>query len=204
MIRARILLADDHLAVLKATSALLKAKFEIVGNVADGATLVSEAVRLCPDVVVADITLPIVSGIEAAHLLRQSTPSSKIVFLTVHSEQQFVEACMAEGALGYVLKSHMKAHLIPAIQAALVGKIYICLCSQVMEGRGATLLPASSGRLIPASRTLLRVSATGGALRCNLGRRFFADFVSTRIDEAESQPSALFVGFAKDIFQLLI
>ncbi|WP_051979749.1 response regulator [Edaphobacter aggregans] len=126
MIRPRILLADDHPAVLKATSALLKAQFEIVGNVADGATLVSEAVRLCPDVVVADITLPIVSGIEAAHLLHESTPSSKIVFLTVHSEQQFVEACMAEGALGYVLKSHMKAHLIPAIQAALVGKSYIC------------------------------------------------------------------------------
>lgn len=104
----------------------MKAQFEIVGNVANGATLVSETVRLCPDVVVSDITLPIVSGIDAAHLLQRSTPSSKIVFLTVHSELQFVEACIAEGALGYVLKSHMKAHLILAIHAALVGKSYIC------------------------------------------------------------------------------
>jgi DNA-binding NarL/FixJ family response regulator len=123
--RPRILLADDHPAVLKATNALLKADFDIVGNATDGPTLVSEVLRLRPDVIVADITLPILSGIDAARRLRESIPSAKIVFLTVHSEQQFVEACMAEGALGYVLKSHMKAHLIPAIQAALVGQSYI-------------------------------------------------------------------------------
>jgi DNA-binding NarL/FixJ family response regulator len=126
LIRPRLLLADDHPAVLKATNALLNAQFDIVGNATDGPTLVSEAVRLDPDIIVADITLPILSGIEAAHLLQETVPSARIVFLTVHSEPQFVEACMAEGALGYVLKSHMKAHLIPAIQAALVGQSYIC------------------------------------------------------------------------------
>jgi DNA-binding NarL/FixJ family response regulator len=124
--RPRILLADDHPAVLKATNALLKAQFDIVGNATDGPTLVSEALRLCPDVIVADITLPVFSGIDAARKVRESVPSAKIVFLTVHAEQQFIEACMAEGALGYVLKSHMKAHLILAIQAALVGQTYIC------------------------------------------------------------------------------
>jgi DNA-binding NarL/FixJ family response regulator len=124
--RPRIFLADDHPAVLKATTALLKPQFEIVGNATDGATLVSEVLRLCPDVVVVDITMPILSGIDAAHQLREAAASAKIVFLTVHSEQQFMEACMAEGALGYVLKSHMKAHLIPAIQAALVGQSYVC------------------------------------------------------------------------------
>jgi DNA-binding NarL/FixJ family response regulator len=123
--RPRILVADDHSAVLRATNALLKAQFDIVGNATDGPTLVSEALRLCPDVIVADITLPVLSGIDAAHRIRESAPLAKIVFLTVHSEQQFVEACLAEGALGYVLKSHMKAHLIPAIQAALVGQTYI-------------------------------------------------------------------------------
>jgi len=75
---------------------------------------------------VADITMPILSGIDAAHQLRESSLSAKIVFLTVHSEEQFMKACIAEGALGYVLKSHMKAHLIPAIQAALLGQSYIC------------------------------------------------------------------------------
>jgi DNA-binding NarL/FixJ family response regulator len=124
--RPRIFLADDHQAVLEATNALLKAQFEIVGNAMDGPTLVTEALRLSPDVIVADITLPGMSGIDAAHRLRESAPSVKIVFLTVHSEQQFIEACAAEGGLGYVLKSHMKVHLIPAIRAALVGQTYIC------------------------------------------------------------------------------
>ena len=124
--RPRIFLADDHPAVLKATTALLKAQFEIVGSATDGATLVSEVLRLRPDVIVADITMPILSGIDAAHQLREYASSAKIVFLTLHTEQQFIEACMAEGALGYVLKFHMKIHLIPAIRAALVGQSYVC------------------------------------------------------------------------------
>jgi DNA-binding NarL/FixJ family response regulator len=126
LMRPRIFLADDHPAVLKATTALLTPQFDIVGNATDGATLVSEVLRLCPDVIVIDITMPVLSGIDAAHRLREAAPSAKIVFLTVHSEQQFIEACVGEGALGYVLKSHMKSHLIPAIQAALVGRSYIC------------------------------------------------------------------------------
>jgi DNA-binding NarL/FixJ family response regulator len=109
--RPRILLADDHPAVLKATNGLLKAQFDVVGTVVDGATLVSEALRLCPDVIVADITLPVLSGIDAARQLRDSASSAKIVFLTVHSEQQFVDACMAEGALGYVHKSYYEGSL---------------------------------------------------------------------------------------------
>jgi len=121
-----VLLADDHPALLAATTALLNRQFDVVGTTTDGASLVSEALRLFPDVIVADITMPVLSGIDAAHQLRESAFSAKIVFLTVHSEEQFVNACMAEGALGYVLKSHMKAHLIPAIQAALVGQTYVC------------------------------------------------------------------------------
>lgn len=124
--RPRIFLGDDHPVVLKATTALLESQFEIVGNAMDGATLVLEVARLCPDVIVVDIMMPVLSGIDAAHRLRELAPSVKIVFLTVHSEPQFVEACAAEGALGYVLKSHMKAHLIPAIRAALIGQAYIC------------------------------------------------------------------------------
>ena len=126
MNRPRVLVADNHPALLRATSAYLSTHFDVVGTAADGESLVSKALSFRPDVIVADITLPIVSGIEAAHRLLASAPSAKIVFLTIHSERQFVEACMAEGALGYVLKAHMRAHLIPAIQAALVGESYIC------------------------------------------------------------------------------
>jgi DNA-binding NarL/FixJ family response regulator len=126
LIRPRVLLADDYPALLEATAALLKSQFDVVGIARDGTTLVSEARRLLPDVIVTDITMPVVSGIDAAHQLRESASSAKIVFLTIHSEEEFMKACLAEGALGYVHKSHMRAHLIPAIQAALVGQTYIC------------------------------------------------------------------------------
>ena len=126
LIRPQIFLADDHPAVLKVTTALLQPQFDIVGNAVDGGTLVSEVLRLCPDVIVVDISMPILSGIDAARQLRESASSAKIVFLTLHTEQQFIDACVAEGALGYVLKSHMKIHLIPAIRAALVGQSYVC------------------------------------------------------------------------------
>jgi DNA-binding NarL/FixJ family response regulator len=70
--------------------------------------------------------MPVLNGIDAARWLRESSFPAKIVFLTIHPEEQFMKACMAEGALGYVLKSHMKVHLIPAIEAALLGQVYIC------------------------------------------------------------------------------
>ena len=126
MNRPRVLVADNRPGLLSATSALLGTEFDVVGTGADGESLVSKTLSLRPDVIVVDITLPVLSGIEAAHRLRVSAPSSKIVFLPIHSERQFVDACMAEGALGCVLKSHMRANLIPAIRAALVGQSHIC------------------------------------------------------------------------------
>jgi len=118
-------LADDHPALLEATRVLLRPHFEVVGTASDGAELVSEALRLNPDIIVVDITMPVLYGIDAAGKLRKSGCAAKLVFLTIHSEEEFVNACIAEGALGYVLKSRMKAHLIPAIQAALTGQSYI-------------------------------------------------------------------------------
>jgi CheY-like chemotaxis protein len=76
--RPRIFLADDHPAVLKATTALLEPQFDIVGNATDGATLVSEVLRLRPEVIVVDITMPVLSGIDAAHRLRESPRQSKL------------------------------------------------------------------------------------------------------------------------------
>ncbi len=123
--KPRILLADDHPPLLEAASTLLKPYFDLAGVVTNGAMLVSEALRLRPDVIVTDITMPVVTGIDAVIQLHKSWPSAKVVFLTVHSEDEFLKACMAEGASGYVLKSRMKMHLIPAIDAALEGRTYV-------------------------------------------------------------------------------
>lgn len=125
MTRARIVLADDHGQVLEAAAALLEPHFDIVGTATDGATLVAEALRLRPDVIVTDITMPALSALEAIQKLRESAFLPKIVILTIHAEREFLNAYLSEGALGYVVKSRMKAHLVPAIKAALIGEQYI-------------------------------------------------------------------------------
>jgi DNA-binding NarL/FixJ family response regulator len=111
--------------LLEAATAILKPHFDVVGTATDGAMLVSEALRLRPDVIVTDITMPGLNGIEAVSQLRDSNFSATFVFLTVHASEEFRKACLAEGALGYVLKSQMKNHLVAAIQAALKGESYV-------------------------------------------------------------------------------
>jgi DNA-binding NarL/FixJ family response regulator len=120
--RPRILLADDHPLVLQRVTSLLETVFNVVGAAHDGRELVSEALRLQPDVIVADISMPGLSGIEAAHQLREQGSTAKLVFLTIHSEDEFLDACRAEGAMGYVVKAHLRTDLIPAINAALSGR----------------------------------------------------------------------------------
>jgi DNA-binding NarL/FixJ family response regulator len=123
--RPRILLADDHPAILQWAIDLLRASFDVVAITDNGEDLIKEAKRLNPDVIVADITMPIVNGIEAARELREAGSSAKFVFLTVHQQTDFVEACQSEGGLGYVVKSRMQTDLIPAIEHALAGKQFI-------------------------------------------------------------------------------
>lgn len=125
MIRPRILLADDHHEILEAEIALLLPHFDVVGVTTDGLSLVSEVQRLNPEVVVVDITMPMMNGIDAVHKLRQSGASAKFVFLTINTGPEFVQACQDAGALGYVWKSRMKTHLIPAIEAALKNITYV-------------------------------------------------------------------------------
>ncbi len=125
MIRPRVFLADDHPDFLKQETALLQPHFELVGTATDGASVVSEVLRLKPDVVVVDITMPIMTGIDAVHELVQSGSTAKFVFLTIHSSEEYVEACLEEGARGFITKSRMKAHLIPAIYAVLDGLPYV-------------------------------------------------------------------------------
>jgi DNA-binding NarL/FixJ family response regulator len=124
-IRPRLLLADDNHELLEAEIALLQPHFELVGTASDGPSLVSEAQRLNPDVIVADITLPVLNGIDAVHKLKKSGSNAKIVFLTIHTGEEYVNACLQEGARGYVWKSRMKAHLIPAIYAVLEDLPYV-------------------------------------------------------------------------------
>jgi DNA-binding NarL/FixJ family response regulator len=123
--RPRVLIADDHDLVLERVRSLLKTSFEVIGTANNGKTLLAESERLQPDVIVLDITMPILNGIEAAHELRQTGSTVKLVFLTVHEEPEFVQACFAEGGLGYVTKSRLVTDLVPAINDALSGRHFI-------------------------------------------------------------------------------
>jgi DNA-binding NarL/FixJ family response regulator len=123
--RPRVLLADDHGSVLEQVISLLEPDFDVVGAVDNGKTLVIEAQRLKPDVIVLDIGMPIVNGIQAAHLLQGSGSTAKLIFLTVHQEPAFLRACFAEGALGYVTKPELVGDLIPAINEVLSGHRFV-------------------------------------------------------------------------------
>lgn len=120
----RVLIADDQGLLLERVLRLLR-DFEVVGTARNGKDLVAEALRLQPDLIIADISMPVLTGIDAAHELRNSGSTFKFVFLTVHKEQEFLTACLAEGALGYVVKSRLRIDLIPAINEALSGRSFI-------------------------------------------------------------------------------
>jgi DNA-binding NarL/FixJ family response regulator len=123
--RPRVLLADDLNFVLSRVTSVLKSDFEVVGAVKDGGSLVREAQRLRPDLIVLDIAMPILNGIQAAHEIHGAFPAIKLVFLTVHMDPEYVRACFAEGGLGYVNKSRLGTDLIPAINEALLGRSFI-------------------------------------------------------------------------------
>jgi len=123
--RRRVLLADDHPLVLDRVATLLQKDFDIVGVAHNGLEMVDQAMRLRPDIIVADVSMPELDGIQAAHRLRQMGTAALVVFLTIHESAEFLAACQAEGALGFVLKTQMKSDLITAINAALAGQTFV-------------------------------------------------------------------------------
>jgi DNA-binding NarL/FixJ family response regulator len=123
--KLRILLADDHRRLLEITRDLLEPTFDVVGCVEDGESLVEAAGKLQPSVIVTDISMPKLNGIEAASRLRESGSSSKIVFLTVHADADFVQAALNTGAFGYVSKLRINSDLLVAIGEAFAGRIFV-------------------------------------------------------------------------------
>jgi DNA-binding NarL/FixJ family response regulator len=120
-----VLLADDHPNLLEKAENLLKENFEVVGRVGDGQALIEAAMKLEPDVIVTDISMPILNGIEAVTRLKESGCKSKVVFLTVHADLDYARTCFSLGALGYVVKSRMGTELLPAIREALTGRNFV-------------------------------------------------------------------------------
>jgi DNA-binding NarL/FixJ family response regulator len=125
MRKVRILLADDQPMIYGAVASLLKPTYEIVACVGDGRALIRAAMRMKPEVIVTDISMPVLNGIEAANKLRDSGSTSRIIFLTIHQDLDYIKACFAAGALAYVSKPRMSTDLLSAIQEALVGHRFV-------------------------------------------------------------------------------
>ena len=124
MSKPTLLLADDHPNFLQKVENLLGGTYEVVGRVGDGQALVEAAKKLEPDVIVTDISMPILNGIEAVTKLKERGCEAKVVFMTVHADPDFPPACFLSGALGYVVKARMTTDLVAAVQAALAGHIF--------------------------------------------------------------------------------
>src|SRR5271167_2060650 len=120
----RILLADDHPDMLKKVAQLLKGDFEVVAAVENGERLIEAAINLDPDLIVLDISMPVLNGIEAARCLKESGSQAKVIFLTMHEDPGFVTAAFSAGALGYVVKTRLVTDLIPAIREVLQGHVF--------------------------------------------------------------------------------
>jgi DNA-binding NarL/FixJ family response regulator len=125
MNRLRVLLAEDHGETAARLRKLLGVEFDVIATVEDGRALVDASERLSPDVIVTDIAMQGVDGIEATTLIRRKDPDARIVLVTVHSDSMLVEAGLAAGALGYVLKDTAGDELVPAVRAALAGRQYL-------------------------------------------------------------------------------
>jgi DNA-binding NarL/FixJ family response regulator len=121
----RVLLADDHPGLLHAVRNLLRTDADVVGCVDNGESLFDAAMKLHPDVIVTDISMPKLNGIEAVERLRESGCSARVVFLTVHDDPDVVRTALSTGALGYVFKNSVTTDLLVAIREAHAGRAFV-------------------------------------------------------------------------------
>ena len=121
----RLLVAEDHAGMRAKVVGTLEMDYTVVGAVSDGQEMLDAESKFKPDIVILDISMPIMNGIEAATRLRQRSPNAKIIFLTVHEEPEFLSAALAAGALGYIIKSRFASDLRLAVREAMAGRRFV-------------------------------------------------------------------------------
>jgi DNA-binding NarL/FixJ family response regulator len=161
--KARVLLADDHALMLDGFSNLLKPKYAVVGTVEDGRALVEAAVRLSPDLIILDITMPILNGIDAAREIRKRLPQVKLLFVTMHTGPSYLQAALEAGANGYALKSSGRNEILAAVEKVLEGSRYITpgVGGDGLDRSQDSAHAAASLRLTMRERQILQLTAEG-------------------------------------------
>jgi DNA-binding NarL/FixJ family response regulator len=164
--RARVLLADDHAIVAEGLSTILKSRFDLVGTVGNGSALIDATRKLRPDVIVADIDMPVLSGLEALRRLKAARSDAKVIFLTMHADAQLATEAFRAGASGYVLKQSAGEELIAAIQEVLQGKTYLTpLITKDVITTLTESTPPSGVELTPRQREVLQLIAAGRRMK---------------------------------------
>lgn len=167
MKRARILLADDHLLTLEGIRTILEPHYEIVGTATDGRALLEAALRLKPELIVLDITMPLLNGVDAAVQIKRSLPETKLLFVTMHVNPAYLEAALDAGGSGYVLKSAARRELLEAVDSVLKGRVYITpsLSGEDLERFRDPTQAAAALRLSTREREVLQLIAEGRAAK---------------------------------------
>ncbi len=169
MDRTRILIADDHQILAEGIRGLLEPEFEVVGVVSNGRELVATAKTKQPDVIVADISMPSLNGIEAAIQMRDAGVTAKVVFLTMHRDVAYARQAMAAGAAGYVLKHSVSSELVTAIHDALRGQTYISpiIAGELLQSyRDGNPGPGGASQQLTArQREVLQLIAEGNSAK---------------------------------------
>jgi DNA-binding NarL/FixJ family response regulator len=169
MPKTTVLLADDHAVVAHGLEALLKESFDLVGVVHDGRALLEAAETLRPDVIVTDISMPVLNGLDAIRQIRARRRDARIVVLTMHKETQLAADAFRAGVSGYLLKVSPGEELIEAIQQVAQGRSYVTtmlakdLISLLIEASGPA--PGDSSPLTPRQREVLQLIAEGRTMK---------------------------------------
>ena len=164
--RRRVLIADDHSIVAEGLRSLLEKSCDVVGIVSDGRQLLAEAPKLKPDVIVLDIGMPLLNGLDAAERLRESVPHSKLIFLTMQDDPNLAAAALNLGPVGYVLKHAAASELLLALSAVLEGRSYVTpkLRSENRPVREARARQFSK-ELTPRQQEVLQLLAEGRPMK---------------------------------------
>jgi DNA-binding NarL/FixJ family response regulator len=169
MTRPTIVLADDHRIVAEGLKSILAGQFELVGVVADGQAMLDAARKLRPDAIVADITMPLLSGIEALEALRKEELEIPVVFLTMHRDVEYASQALEAGAAGYVLKHAAPDELVQAVRIALDGGVFVspALAGELFQATRARPRDNDEPRITLSSRQreILRLLADGGSAK---------------------------------------
>ena len=163
----RVLIADDHQLVLGAFEKLLASECEVVGRVSDGRALLGEAEKLRPDVIVLDIAMPLLNGLEAGRQVKQSLPNTKLVFVTMHEDADVAAEAFRGGASAYLLKRSAPSELLTAIREVVRGRSYVT--PLVTEGLVGLLMKVDERRQSPEltsrQREILQLLAEGCSMK---------------------------------------